>query len=51
MKHDLNRYGYINLVVSLLVRKLYYERYKKKSIAVIISVYFTISMPSLPLRL
>lgn len=30
MKHDLNRYGYINLVVSLLVRKLYYERYKKK---------------------
>lgn len=35
---------YISSVVLLQLEKLYYERYKK--INIIISVYFTISMPS-----
>lgn len=37
------RQDYIGSVVLLQLEKLYYERYKKINI---ISVYFTISMPS-----
>lgn len=37
---------YISSVVLLQLEKLYYERYKKKSLLLLSFVYFTISMPS-----